>query len=130
MKAAFAAAAILVAVVGCSGNSTAEGQAAQECTPQVRLNGVVYNGAGYTDRDATRFATAEEADCDDVGPSPQGSVFSEDSGRVTVWSFTGYAPDEVLGVRFDEDSLSVFVADSVVRREVDRIVEDLSQPEG
>ena len=58
----------------------------QECTPQIRVDGALFSGAGYTERHATRFAIA------------------------------------------DEDSFAVFVAESVPRTEVDRIVRELSTP--
>jgi len=47
-----------------------------------------------------------------------------------VWSLAQYAPEEVLAVRFDEDSFAVFVADSVPRQESERIIRELSKPEG
>ena len=130
MRTKLAVAALVFAVVGCSGNSTGGQQSAQECTRQIRLDGVLFNGYGYTERPATRFSTADEADCDDVGPSPRGAVFSDDPPEVVVWSFAEYPPEEVLGVRFGEDSFAVFVAESVPRQEIDRIIRELSKPDG
>jgi translation initiation factor 2B subunit (eIF-2B alpha/beta/delta family) len=93
----------------------------------VRLDGHVYTSYGFTDREATQFSVAEQADCHDVGRDAEGSVFLDDPTQVTVWSFESYATEKVLGVRFDRDSFAVFVADSVPRDQADRILEELSQ---
>lgn len=111
----------------CAGNGAGEGVSSQDCSAQVRQDGVVYTSYGYTDRHATEFGTADEADCHDVGPNAEGSVFSEDARQVTVWSFHGFAPARVLGVRFDKESFAVFVAESVPRGDIDAIVRDLGR---
>ena len=115
------------AAAGCAHNPSRESGVAQDCSAQVRLGTRVYTGYGFTDRSASEFAVAVEADCHDVGADAEGSVFSEDPKQVTVWSFQGYAPEKVVGVHFDKDSLAVFV-ESVPRADVDRIVNELSQP--
>lgn len=127
VAAACALAALTVALAGCAGDRPDEARSPQECTPQIRMGSVVYSGYAYTDRHATEFATAEEADCHDMGPSAQGSVFPDHPRQVVVWSFRGYAPEKVLGVRFDKDSFAVFVAESVPRLDIDRITGELSQ---
>lgn len=119
--------ALTVAVAGCAGNGAGEGVSSQDCSAQVRRDGVVYTSYGYTHRHATEFGTADEADCHDVGPNAEGSVFSEDARQVTVWSFRGFAPARVLGVRFDKESFAVFVAESVPRGDIDAIVRDLGR---
>jgi len=93
----------------------------------VRLNERVYTSHGYTDRAASRFAEADEAECHDVGQNPPGSVFPDNPRHVTAGSFAGYPTDKVLGVRFDEDSFGVYVADSVPRTESDRIYKELQR---
>ena len=103
-------------------------QTRSDCTAQVRLQGRLYRGYGYTDREGIRFAVADQADCHDVGDDAEGAVFAAAPPQVTVWSFPGYAPERVLGVRFDQDSFAVFIADSVSPADLDRIVADLSQP--
>ncbi len=125
--AAWFMAAVTVTVAGCAGNGTEGAESAGDCTSQVRLGGVIYVGYGYTDRQATKFGTAEEADCHDVGMGAPGSVFSDDARQVAVWAFPGYPPDKILGVRFGKDSLEVFLAESMPRRDMDRILYELSQ---
>jgi hypothetical protein len=97
-----------------------------ECTPQVRLDGRIYTSYGYTDRSAQRFGEAEQADCDDVGDAAAGSAFPDEPTMVRVWSFHGYPPEDVLGVRFDEDSFAVLVAESMARKDAERIFRELS----
>ncbi len=67
------------------------------------------------------------ADCHDVGEGSEGSVFSDNPKQVTVWSFPGYVPEKVLGVRFDRDTFGVYVAESVPRTDMNRIVDELSR---
>ncbi|MGA8257943.1 MAG: DUF6281 family protein [Nocardioides sp.] len=102
-------------------------QATSDCSAQVRAGDVVYTSYGSTERGGVRHSVADQADCDDVGPDAAGSVFSERSKQVTTWSFRGYPPVEVVGVRSDQDSFAVFVADSVPDAERDRIFEELGQ---
>lgn len=116
-----------VIVTGCSGDDGS--QATADCSARVRADDIVYTSYGFTERNATKHSVAEQADCDDVGKDAAGSVFSgKDSKQVTTWSFPGYPPEEVVGVRFDKDSLAVFVADSVPNAERERIFKELGQP--
>lgn len=117
-----------VAVAGCS--TAGESSAANDCQGQVRVGDIVYTSLGLTDREASRFSTAEVADCDDVGPDPQGNVFPEHPRLVQTWRFAGYPTDEVIGVRLDQDSFNVYFADSVPRGEADRITEELESADG
>jgi Family of unknown function (DUF6281) len=124
-----AAVVVVVAflLAGCaSGTKAPEESAAYECTSQIRLHGVIYSGYGYTDQEATSLGTADEAVCHDVGRDARGSVFPDDPHQVAVWTFAGYAPDQVLGVRLGEESFVVFIAESVPRHQADRIVSELS----
>lgn len=123
MRAAIGLAFACAAVVGCD----SEPQSAADCTNQIRYDGRVYSSYGHTDRDAISFGEAEEAECHDVGVGAAGSVFPDDPARVTTWSFAGYPTDEVLGVRFDEDTFAVYVADGLPRAKSDRIFRELGR---
>lgn len=112
-------------VAGCAGSGGS--QTSSDCQAQVRADGVVYTSYGHAESSATKFSSAEEADCDDVGADPAGSVFPESPRTVTTWRFANYSPERVLGVRSSSaDPFAVFVADSVPDEERDRIYEDLS----
>jgi Family of unknown function (DUF6281) len=127
MQSTAVAVTVAFLVAGCASSTKArEGSAAYECTTQIRLHGVIYSGYGYTDQEATRLGTADEAVCHDVGRDAPGSVFPDDPRQVAVWTFAGYAPDQVLGVRFGQDSFAVLIADSVPRHQADRILSELS----
>jgi hypothetical protein len=115
----------LAFLLAACGMNTPEGPAAFECTPQIRMNGKVYTGYGYTDRQATKFTKADEADCHDVGRDPAGSVFPDSPRQVEVWTFADYSSKQVVGVRFNEDTFSVFIAQSVPRDEAERIEREL-----
>lgn len=112
-------------VSGCSRDGRS--QTESDCSAQVRADGIVYTSYGYTERKANRHSVADRADCDDVGEDATGSVFPEHPQQVTTWSFRGYPPEEVVGVRFDKNSFAVFVADSVPDAERQRIYRDLSR---
>jgi hypothetical protein len=113
-------------VSGCSGDGGT--QTSGDCSAQVRVDGVVYTSHGYTDRKASKHSVADRADCADVGEDAVGSVFGDHPKQVTTWSFRGYPPEEVVGVRFDKDSFAVFVADSVPEAKRERIYRELDQP--
>jgi hypothetical protein len=111
---------VLTSCAGTGGSS--------DCSTQVRADGIVYTSIGYTERSATKHSSADEADCEDVGPTAAGSVFPESPRRVTTWRFANYPPGKVLGVRSgNANSLAVFVADSIAPDERDRIYEDLAR---
>jgi hypothetical protein len=112
-------------VSGCSTHGGA--QTSRDCQAQVRIDGIVYTSYGHTQRKASRHSVADRADCDDVGEDAAGSVFPEDPQQVPTWSFAAYPPSEVVGVRFDKDSLAVFIADSVPDPERERIIQSLEQ---
>ena len=112
-------------VTGCEGGR--ERVVSMDCSARVRLDGRVYNEAGYVDRGATRWGVADEAACHDVGDDPEGSVFLDHPQQVTALAFPGFAPEEVLGVRFDEETFRVFVVESLPRADDDNIVEELRQ---
>ena len=127
MKAAVATVAMTLSfvVTGCAENGGS--QTSSDCSAQVRADGIVYTSYGFTESSATKFSSAEAADCEDVGRDAAGSVFSESPPTVTTWRFAGYPPVKVLGVRSgNTDSFAVFVADSVPPEERNRIYKDLA----
>lgn len=111
-----------VALVGCSTDETS----VSDCTTQIRLGSTVYSSYGFVDRSAVRHTSAERADCEDVGEDARGSVFPAEPEQVRAWTFPGFSPDEVVGVRFDESSLEVFIADTLPDGERERLFEQLS----
>jgi hypothetical protein len=127
MKAAVVTVAVMLSFVLNSCAGTGDSQTASDCSAQVRADGIVYTSHGYTERSATKHSSAEEADCDDMGPDADGSLFPESPRTVPTWRFADYPPGQVLGVRSGStDSFAVFVADSVSSEERDRIYEDLA----
>lgn len=88
----------------------------------------MYTSHGFTERDATRRSVADEAECHDVGEGAAGSVFSRHSRQVTTWTFSGYPPEKVLGVRLGDGLFGVFVAESVQSPERERIFLELQKP--
>ena len=118
-----AACTSLFALAGCAAE-----EVAADCQLQLRADGAEYTSYGYTAREAVRHGTAEQASCDDVGEEARGSVFAG-GDQVGTWTFAGYEPGEVLGVRFDASSFAVYVADTVAADERDRIYEELGPAE-
>lgn len=116
---------LLVSVVA-TGCSQAGTQSSADCPDQVRVEDVVYTSWGQTERPANSHAKADQAECDDAGESPNGSVFPDDPVQVRTWTFEGYPPEMVLGIRYDTNALGVFIADTVPVEERERIYEDLS----
>lgn len=114
---------LALTVAGCAIDGTSH--ALGDCSAQVRSAGVTYTAYGYTEREAHPYSLADVADCRDSGEDAEGSVFSEHPERVTTWSFAGYEPEEVLGVRFDANTFAVFVADTLPEAERDHIFRDL-----
>jgi hypothetical protein len=57
-------------------------------------------------------------------------VFSDNPEQVAVWSLPGYSTEEVVAVRFNEDLFTIFVADSLPRGDIDRLVRKLSPSPG
>ena len=120
-------AVLAMTVTACAADPTVSTTVEAECTPQLRLGDVVYTSYGYTDRQPKKFATADKADCHDVGRDAPGSVFPDDPRQVVVWAFRGYPAEKVLGVRFDATSFAVHVAESVPRAEGNRIFRELQE---
>jgi Family of unknown function (DUF6281) len=120
--------ACLVTVIAVGGCAESRGQQTTgDCSVQVRADGIVYTSHSYTERPARKYSVAEEADCQDVGQEPAGSAFPETPRRVVTWTFYGYPPAKVLGVRDGTGSFAVFVADSVASSERERILDVLAK---
>lgn len=117
---------VMVVAAGCSQAGT---QSSADCAAQVRVAGVVYTSYGTTYREATRHVDADEAQCHDVGPTAPGSVFADNPEQVRTWTFDGYSPDDVLGVKNGNDGFGVFIADNVPVDERERIHAELSGAE-
>ena len=92
-----------------------------------RVDGVVYTGWSAAKTDAQRYGDAGRASCKDTSADAEGSVFAGDPEKVTVWSFEGYSPNKVLGVRLDEEHYTVFVADSVSDGDRDDLIRELRE---
>ena len=120
--------AILVVASMVLGGCSNGGATDADCQQQVRLDGVVYAGWSVTEEDAQRFGEAEVADCDDTSEDAKGSYFAGEPEHVTVWSFDGYPPNRVLGVRFDKQSYTMFIDESLSGRDRDRIIRQLRTP--
>ena len=114
---------VMVATAGCSQAGT---KSAADCAAQIRVAGVVYTSYGTTNRQAMRHVAADEAQCHDVGPNADGSVFADNPDQVRTWTFESYSPADVLGVKYDKDGFGVFIADNVPVDERERIYADLS----
>ena len=114
---------VLVAAAGCA---QAGPRSAADCPDRVRFDDIVCTSYGATERAATPHATADQADCEDTGQDPQGSVFPDDPTQVRTWTFDGYPATQVLGVEYGVDSYGVFIADTVPVDERDSILKDLS----
>lgn len=118
--------AAALAVLATAVSACAQGAEVQaDCAQQVRLEGVVYTGWSATTADAQRLGDAERASCDDNGSDAKGAYFADEPERVTVWSFDGYSPDEVLGIRLDKNSYTVFIAVSLADGDRDSLVREL-----
>ena len=117
--------ALLLLGSGCASDPETQGATA-DCSSQVRVGDEVFTSYAFTRAQATRQGVADAAECHDVGADPAGSVFPDDPRQVRTWSFEGYSPDEVLGVRAGDDAFAVFIAESVSATERDRIADGLS----
>jgi hypothetical protein len=75
----------------------------------VRYREAEYREVGLSDQPTSRLGSADLAACDDVGAA--GSSF-DDATRGEVRSFSGFSPDEVIGLH-QSDYTRVLVAKSV-----------------
>ena len=65
---------------------------------QIRLSDAGYTGYGVTRHEGTKVGMAEKAECHDRGQILRIWVH-RGVAAVPAWSFAGYRPDEVLGLR-------------------------------
>jgi hypothetical protein len=95
--------------------------APSECTPLIRLGGVVYLAYGHTKVRPTPFGEAEVAACEDTVPDSRGSFFPTTPQTEPVGTFDGYDSADVLALRLNRQLFTVFIAESVPRARGDRI---------
>jgi hypothetical protein len=117
---------VLCALVtaGCSTPGSQSGGAA-DCVAAVRYQGTVYVENGFSDHQAEILGDADQSSCEDSGLDARGVVFPDDPAQVSVWSFTGYDPEKVVGLRETEDQFRVLVAEGLSASEVKKISDGL-----
>jgi hypothetical protein len=99
-----------------------------ECQPRLRIDGVVYLGAGYledTDVAVTPAGRAELSDCNDEGPSPRGAYFPATPQTAPVFAFGGQSVDLVVAIEFPS-GYEVYIAESVPTSRRDEILRNLT----
>jgi hypothetical protein len=111
-----------LAATGCEVNNSDTA----DCADQVKLRGMVYSSHGFTAHAAQRYAAADRADCQDTGTDAPGSAFPNSPDQVATWTFRGYPPGKVVGVRRGKSSFAVFVAGSVPPSGRERIYQALT----
>lgn len=108
------AASVLLTVCSCStGDGTGGARSTADCGVAVRVDGVVYEEVGFTDRTGPEVGAAELSSCDDSG-SGRGAYFADDAEKVSVVEIAGLEPDLAVGYadRGGGESLRVLVAAS------------------
>ncbi|MGN0062810.1 MAG: DUF6281 family protein [Nocardioides sp.] len=120
-------AALLVVTVALTGCTDTGERAEADCQAQVRGGETVYTSYGMTDLKASPAGMADRAECDDVGEGAGGSTFPEDPEQVRAWVFDDFPPEKVVGVRYGEDELGVFISDDVQPDERERIHAQLTE---
>jgi Family of unknown function (DUF6281) len=126
-------AAVLAVVAGCGGDQTSDDgeqpHVAAECSPQVRFQGTIYDGLGYSVEPVTNAGRADAAACSDVGRDALGSYYPPNPRQVEVFAFEGFPTSEVIGVKQVVDGrLGVFVAQHVPPAKAGTIMSKLSEP--
>lgn len=111
---------------GAGGGGGGGGEASADCAQLMRFEDVVYVGFGTTGRDVREeVGEGDLSDCDDMGEDAQGAFFPSEPEQVTVVALEGYEPAEVLGVRDDVGTVTIYVAESVPDEQRDTILEEL-----
>lgn len=117
-----AVAAIALLVQGTGGHP----RGTADCTPLVRLDGVVYRQHSYLDYRPTRSAgTAERSDCDDLGRDAKGSQFPEHPQHVTAWSLRDEQTDDVIGIQETDELLAVYARVGTPENQIEKTVDRL-----
>lgn len=99
-----------------------------ECQPRLRIDGVVYLGAGYledADTAVTPAGRGELSACDDEGPSPRGVHFPGTPETAPVFAFGGQSVHLVVGIEFPS-GYEVYVAESVPTSQRQEILKNLT----
>jgi hypothetical protein len=102
--------ALAVAATGCGTKSPFR----DSCAAQLRSGAITYVEAGFSDRHVERLGRAQVTTCAAAGRRRPATV--------TTWSFRGYDPQRVVGVR-DHGVYRVFVADDLDGAERQRIMD-------
>ncbi|MBY9076071.1 DUF6281 family protein [Nocardioides sp. WL0053] len=88
----------------------------------IRFEGVVYVEGGFSKQAVEHLGRADRASCGDMGrPDPRGTYIADDAARVPVWSFPGYDPALVVGVRESGQTFRVLFAEdlpTIAKREI------------
>ncbi|WP_341925536.1 DUF6281 family protein [Nocardioides psychrotolerans] len=110
----------------CAGAGSGGGEVSADCAQLMRFEDVVYVGFGTTGRDVSEeVGEGALSDCDDMGQDPQGAFFPTEPDKVPLVALEGYEPAEVIGVRADDGTVTIYVAESVPDEDRDAILEEL-----
>jgi hypothetical protein len=123
MRWTIAAVVMSVLLVGCGGSPNS---GASDCVMKVRREGTTFAEVAFSGHQATRAGQADRSDSDDMGAEARGAYFPTDPDQVDVWSFDGYDPREIIGVRQSDGTFAVFVAETMPEAEVDDVIDVLS----
>jgi Family of unknown function (DUF6281) len=138
MKWIVGAAAVASLLAGCGGGQEPGGEveprgedeivaAAADCVVQVRFEGTIYSGTGYSAQKGTRIGIADESNCDDIGENARGPYFPSDPRQVEVVAFEGIPTTEAVGVRYGK-RLTVFVSEDVPANRAEQLLAGLAKP--
>lgn len=117
-----AALAVLLVLSGCSGGGCEGAEA--DCTSQVRLDGVVYNGYGTLPAEVTPIGDVERAECSD-GCDARGSYFPDDPETEEAFAIEGHDPSEVVAVHWRKNRYTVYVVESMSDQETEELFAEL-----
>lgn len=110
-------AAVLGATAGCDSSSSTVQTAGPDCFTNLRIHGVT-----YTRYERVRVTEAERpSTLGDAQPVCAGTDIVADD-PVPIWSFPARPSTEVVGHQVYPNRFVVYIADSVKRRERDRIL--------
>jgi hypothetical protein len=100
-----------------------------DCGSAVRFQGVRYDEAAYSAQLAVqRLGLGVHSLCGDVGPHPRGTYFAARSPQLSVWSFPGYDPSRVVGVRHRGHALvGVYLARALSPSEEQALMRSLAR---